>query len=71
MRKKTFGVLTTIDRRGRPPSTGVLYGVSPPASPFACFVLTLESYVKIRNVRTNPEATLVIPFPLFRAISKT
>lgn len=63
VRKKTFGVLTTLDRRGKPHSTGALYGVSPPASPFALFVLTLEDYVKVRNVRTNPEATLVVPFP--------
>ncbi len=63
VRKKTFGVLTTIDRGGKPHSTGALYGVSPPASPFALFVLTLENYVKVRNVRTNPEATLVVPFP--------
>ncbi len=26
-------------------------------------MLTLESYVKVRNVRTNPAATLVVPFP--------
>ncbi len=36
VRKKTFGVLTTIDGEGRPHSTGVLYGVSPPASPSPC-----------------------------------
>lgn len=63
VRKKTFGVLTTIDQRGRPHSTGALYGVSPPLSPFALFLLTLESYVKVRNVRTNPEVSLVVPFP--------
>ncbi len=26
-------------------------------------MLTLESYVKVRNVRANPDATLVVPFP--------
>jgi hypothetical protein len=63
VRKKTFGVFTSIDRKGRPHSTGVLYGVSPPASPFALFVLTRERYVKVRNVRMNPETTLVVTFP--------
>jgi len=63
VRSKTFGVLTTIDARGRPHSTGVLYGVSSPKSPLALFVLTLDSYVKVRNVRANPNTSLVVPFP--------
>ncbi len=63
LRKKTFGVLTTLDGKGRPHSTGILYGVSPPGSPFAFFFLTLERYLKVRNVRANPPGTLVVPFP--------
>ncbi len=63
VRKKTFGILTTIDGDGRPHSTGILYGVAPPTSPFALYFLTLEKYLKVRNVRANPQATLVIPFP--------
>ena len=63
VRKKTFGVLTTVDRKGRPHSTGILYGVAPPTSPFALYFLTLEEYVKVRNVKLNPHATLVVPFP--------
>ena len=63
VRKKTFGVLTTIDPEGRPHSTGVLYGVAPPTSPFALFVMTLGAYAKVRNVRANPDASLVVPFP--------
>ena len=63
VRKKTFGVFTTVDPKGRPHSTGILFGVSPPASPLAIYMLTLEHYVKVRNVRENPETTLVVPFP--------
>jgi len=63
VRSKTFGVLTTIDTKGRPHSTGVLYGVAPPPSPFALFILTLESYVKTRNVGSNPNVSLVVTFP--------
>lgn len=63
VRRKTFGVLTTIDAKDRPHSTGVLYGVAPPSSPFALFVLNLESYVKTRNVRANPAVSLVVTFP--------
>jgi hypothetical protein len=63
VRKKTFGVLTTIDSKGQPHSTGVLYGVTPPSSPFALLVLTGERYVKVRNIRTNPNVSLVVTFP--------
>lgn len=63
VRRKTFGVLTTVDKAGTPHSTGILYGVAPPTSPFALYVLTLEKYIKIRNVRANPRASLVVPFP--------
>jgi len=68
IRNKTFGVLTTIDTNGRPHSTGVLYGVGPPSSEFAMFVLTGERYIKTRNVRSNPNASLVVTFP-HRALS--
>jgi len=63
VRRKTFGVLTTVDQAGRPHSTGIVYGVAPPASPFALYFLTLEKYIKVRNVRANPQTTLVVPFP--------
>ena len=63
VRKKTFGVLTTVDGGNRPHSTGILYGVAPPSSPFALYFLTLEHYVKVRNVRENPQVSLVVPFP--------
>lgn len=63
VRRKTFGILTTVDKAGAPHSTGILYGVAPPTSPFALYVLTLERYIKIRNVRANPQASLVVPFP--------
>lgn len=63
VRKKTFGVYSTIDSKGHPHSTGVLYGVSPPSSPLAIYILTQEHYVKVRNIRANPHSTLVIPFP--------
>ncbi len=63
LRRKTFGVLTSVDPQGRPHSTGILYGVAPPSSPFAFCFLTLEKYIKVRNIRANPQVTLVVPFP--------
>ena len=63
VRSKTFGVLTTIDSKGRPHSTGIIFGVSPPSSPFALYVLVGEKYAKVRNIRTNPQVSLVVTFP--------
>ena len=63
VRARTFGVFTTIDTKGRPHSTGVLYGVAPATSPFALFILTLDTYVKTRNVRANPNTSLVVTIP--------
>ena len=63
VRRKTFGILTTIDPNGRPHSTGVLYGVGPPAAPFAIYVVTFEHYAKVRYIRANPLVTLAVTFP--------
>ncbi len=63
LRQKTFGVLTTIDGKGRPHSTGILYGVSPPDSDFAIFFATHEKYAKVRNIRKNPKVSFVVTFP--------
>jgi general stress protein 26 len=63
VRKRTFGVLTTIDSKGRPHSTGILYGVAPPVSKFALYMLSVENYEKVKNIRRNPKTSLVITFP--------
>ncbi len=63
IRKKTFGVLTTIDRQERPHSTGVLYGISPPESKFSIYVMAGAGYAKVRNVKRNPNVSLVVTFP--------
>ncbi|MHA1717374.1 MAG: pyridoxamine 5'-phosphate oxidase family protein, partial [Promethearchaeota archaeon] len=63
LRKKTFGILTTISKDGHPHSTGILYGVSPPGSKFSIYVLTRKSYRKVKNIESNPKVSFVIPFP--------
>jgi len=63
VRKKTFGVITTIDSKGRPHSTGIIYAVGPPEKRFALFSIAGENYVKIRNIRRNPNVSLVVTFP--------
>ncbi len=63
VRKKTFGVLTTIDSKGRPHSTGIIYAVGPPESQFAFYCITGANYVKVRNIKHNPTVSLVVTFP--------
>ena len=63
VRKKTFGVLTTIDSKGRPHSTGVIYATGPPDKPFALYSIVGANYAKVRNIRRNPNVSLVVTFP--------
>jgi len=63
VRKKTFGILSTIDSKGRPHSTGIIFGVSPFTSPFALYILVGENYAKVRNIKRNPSVSLVVTFP--------
>lgn len=63
IRKKSFGVLSVVDTKNRPHSTGVLYGVSPPTSNFRLYIMTGESYAKVRYIRRNPNISLIVTFP--------
>jgi general stress protein 26 len=63
IRKKTFGILTTLNSDESPHTTGILYGVSKPDAEFALYLLTSKRYKKIRNIQTNPKVSFIIPFP--------
>ena len=63
VRKKTFGVLTTIDSKGRPHSTGIIYAVGSPEKHFALYSIVGEKYAKVRNIKRNPNVSLVVTFP--------
>ncbi|MFW9793538.1 MAG: pyridoxamine 5'-phosphate oxidase family protein [Candidatus Thorarchaeota archaeon] len=63
VRKKSFGVLSTIDSKGRPHSTGIIYAVGSPAKPFALYILVGEKYVKVKNIKRNRNVSLVVTFP--------
>jgi len=63
IRKKTFGILSTVSKKGRAQSTGIMYGVSPSGSKFSLYILTHRSYRKTKNLMRNPHVSLVIPFP--------
>ena len=63
VRRKTFGVLTTIDSKGRPHSTGIVYATGPPEKPFALYSIVGAKYAKVRNIQRNPNFSLVVTFP--------
>jgi general stress protein 26 len=63
LRKKHFGIVGTVTPDGRPHSTAIVYGISPPGARLALYVLTESSYKKTRNIRANPNVSFVVPFP--------
>ena len=63
IRKKSFDVLSTIDSKGRPHSTGIIYAVGPPKSPFALYSVVGANYAKVRNIKQNPNMSIVVTFP--------
>ena len=63
VRKKSFGVLSTIDIKGRPHSTGVIYAVGSPDLPFALYSIVGDRYAKVRNIKRNPNVSLVVTYP--------
>ncbi len=65
IRKKTFGVLSTIDSKGRPHSTGILFGLSSPDEPFRIYMLASKDYQKVKNIQRDPRVSFVITFPHF------
>ena len=71
LRKKNFGILTTVTPEGRPHSVGVVYAMAPPGLQFFClYLITRPVLKKGRNIRDNPNVSFVVPFPhyVFRSI---
>jgi hypothetical protein len=66
LRKRTFGILSTVSRSGKAQSSGVLYGVSPPGVPLGIYVISGRNHVKVRNIAANPNVSFVVP--LFRRV---
>lgn len=61
IRRRTFGVLSTVSRDRRPHSTGVVYGVSSREGPFALYVTTNRDNKKARNINRDPNVAFTIP----------
>ncbi len=61
MRKRNFGVLSTVSTDVRPHSVGVLYGISSRRAPLALYVVTDQRSKKVRNIQGNPKVSFSIP----------
>lgn len=65
IRKKSFGILSTVSPKGWSQSTGVLFGVSEPTEEFILYIFTDKSYKKTLNIMNNNHVSFLIPFPHF------
>ncbi|MFW9789321.1 MAG: pyridoxamine 5'-phosphate oxidase family protein [Candidatus Thorarchaeota archaeon] len=63
VRKKSFAVISTVDSKNRPHSTGIVFAMSPPEEELVFYVLTQAKSAKVRNIKENPNVTLVVTFP--------
>ena len=63
IRKKQFGILSTISPKEWVQSSGVNYGVSPKALNFALYILTDSRYKKVQNIQQHPRIAFAIPCP--------
>ncbi len=62
IRKKTFGIISTIDQNGHSLSTGIVYGITPSNSEFTLYILPDRNYKKVKNIEVNNSISFVIPF---------
>ncbi len=63
LRKKSFGVISVIDTKNRPHSTGIIYAIPPRPHLFEFYVLTGANYMKTKYIKENPNVAFVITFP--------
>ncbi len=63
LRKKSFGVISVIDNKGQPHSTGVIYVIPKRPNPFEFYILTGTGYRKTSYIRENPHVAFIVTFP--------
>jgi general stress protein 26 len=61
IRRRDFGVLSTVSNERKPHAVGVNYGVSRPGRDLVIYVMTRRHLQKARNIAQNPDVSLVIP----------
>ncbi|NHJ22553.1 MAG: pyridoxamine 5'-phosphate oxidase family protein [Candidatus Lokiarchaeota archaeon] len=63
IRKRSFGIISTIGKNGHSHSTGIVYAVASSKAHFALYILTHRNYKKVKNIEINDSVSFVIPFP--------
>jgi len=63
LRRHTFGILGTMNRRGRPHSVGLIYAVSPRGLPLRLYAMTQDRTRKAKNIASNHNVSFVVPCP--------
>ena len=63
MRRRNYGVLSTVARNGRPHSTSVAYALSARSRPLALYIVRDRRSKKARNIDRNPNVAFVVPVP--------
>lgn len=61
LRRKSYGILSTVSRDGRPHSAGVTYAVSAWNRTFALYVVTDRRSKKARNIARNSNISFGVP----------
>ncbi len=61
LKRRNFGVLSTVTKDGRSHSAGVFYRVSPSTRPLEIYVMTRTKLKKARNIMANPNVSFVVP----------
>lgn len=61
LKRRSFGVLSTVTRDNRSHSAGVFYSVSPYARPLEIYLMTRTKLKKARNIMNNPNVSFVVP----------
>lgn len=71
LRKRHFGILGTVSSDGHPHAAGVVYAMPlEDQQPFCLYLISRPVLKKVRNIRSNPHVSFVVPFPhyLFRMV---
>src|SRR3990172_1326269 len=63
IKKKIYGILSTVSPSGRPQAAGVAYGVMIKPEKLTFYVMTGRDTVKVRNIQSNPNVVFTIPYP--------
>ena len=63
VRKKTFGILSTVTPKGHPHQVGMIYAVSHPESPFRLYMGTGMRSRKAKNIQSNSKVSFLVTFP--------